>query len=119
MSNLEARISAAHARLDAQVAAAALSREQLVSSIDELRALRVTAQSARGDIAVTATPDGTIVDVRIDSSARPGDELGQQVTLVIDEAQAAARAAAIALVSERFGSDSPLARQLIRDSRGL
>ena len=115
--DVEGRIEAARARLDAQFAAAAAARADADAGLEELRALSVTVRSAGGECAITSSAEGKITDVTVAHGLRTDARLSAVLVETIARAQAAARGEAADRAATLFGEASPLVAQL-RSSTG-
>lgn len=112
INDIDARVEAARARLDAQVAAARAAHANLDAGLEELRKVSVTVRSPRNECEVTATAEGSVTQVRVSPSAELGTELDKVLTRTIETAQLAAREAAADQASVLLGEGSSLVAEL-------
>ncbi len=112
IDDIDTRVEAALARLDAQAAAARDARVGLDNGLRELRTISVTSRSPRNECEVTATAEGTITRVRIAPAADIGPGLDTVLTRTIATAQAAAREAAADRAAVLLGESAPLVSEL-------
>lgn len=112
IDDIDARVEAARARLDAQVAAARAAHANLDVSLEELRNVSVTVRSPRNECEVTATAEGSITQVRVSPGAELGAGLDTALTRTIEAAQSAAREAAADRAAVLVGEGSSLVADL-------
>ncbi|MDQ1128691.1 YbaB/EbfC family nucleoid-associated protein [Microbacterium sp. SORGH_AS_0888] len=111
-TDIDTRLEAARARLDAQLAAAREARADLDSGLEQLRTITATVRSERGECAVTAGVEGAVTAIQLDSDAEAGPALAATLTRTIARAQAAAREAAATRAATLLGESSPIVAQL-------
>lgn len=111
-TDIDARLEAARARLDEQLASARAARADLDAGLDQLRTITATVRSERGECAVTATAEGAVSAIELDPAAEAGPTLAATLTRTIVRAQAAAREAAATRAATLLGESSPLVAQL-------
>ncbi len=112
IDDIDTRVEAVLARLDAQVAAARDARVGLDDGLRELRTISVTSRSPRNECEVTATAEGAITRVRIAPGADLGPGLDTVLTRTIATAQVAAREAAADRAAVLLGETAPLVSEL-------
>ncbi|MEX8031745.1 YbaB/EbfC family nucleoid-associated protein [Microbacterium sp. 20-116] len=112
IDDIDARVEAARARLDAQVAAARAAHANLDVGLEELRNVSVTVRSPRNECEVTATAEGSITQVRVSPGAELGAGLDTALTRTIEAAQSAAREAAADRAAVLLGEGSSLVADL-------
>lgn len=112
INDIDARIEAARARLDAQVVAARSARTGLDAELAELRMISVTTRSPRNECEITATAEGSVIRVRVSPHAQLGPELDAVITRTIEAAQSAAREAAADRAARLLGENAPLVADL-------
>ncbi|WP_150956789.1 YbaB/EbfC family nucleoid-associated protein [Microbacterium testaceum] len=110
--DIDERVEAARARLDAQVAAARAAHANLEVDLKELRNVSVTVRSPRNDCEVTATAEGSVTHVRVSPGAELGAGLDAVLTRTIEAAQSAAREAAADRAAVLLGEGSSLVTDL-------
>jgi hypothetical protein len=110
----EARIEAALARLDAQVEGARSARAALEDGIEDVRSVRASVRSARGECEVTASADGSVLGITF--AREIGLSTGLELLLIrtIAQAQNEARAEAASKAASILGESSPFVVQLRR-----
>ncbi|WP_409201777.1 YbaB/EbfC family nucleoid-associated protein [Microbacterium testaceum] len=111
----EARIEAALARLDAQVEGARLARAALDEGIEDMRSVRASVRSARGECEVTASADGSILGITFAREIGLRTSLELLLIRTIAQAQNKARAEAASKAASVLGESSPFVVQLRRN----
>ena len=101
-------LAQARARVRAQLDASRARNAAVNTLAASVASITATARSARGEVTVTARPDGTITDVVLAPGALDGraDALGRLVTATIAEAQRTAAQLALEAAADTLGSDS-------------
>jgi len=112
IDDIDARVEAARARLDAQVAAARAAHANLDVGLEEPRNVSGTVRSPRNECEVTATAEGSITQVRVSPGAELGAGLDTALTRTIEAAQSAAREAAADRAAVLLGEGSSLVADL-------
>lgn len=110
--DLEARVDAALARLDAQVEGARSARAALDAGIEDIRQVRASVTSARGECEVTASADGSVLAIAFARETEPSTGLGSVLVRTIAQAQAEAREEAARKAAPVLGESSPFVVQL-------
>lgn len=102
-------LAQARARVRAQLDASRARNAAVNALAETVATTTATVRSARGEVTVTARPDGTIADVVIAPGALDGraDALGRLVTTTIAAAQRAAAERALESTADILGPDSP------------
>ena len=111
-------IQAARARVAAQVAEAETRNAAVARLADDVSALTVRIASPRGEVTVTASPTGRVVQVSLTSAAETlaAAALSQLVTDTVARAQHSAAMAAVQRSAELLGEHSPFVVQLRDDA---
>lgn len=111
-SDIEARIDAALARIDAQVEGARSARTTLDAAMEDLRSVRVSVRSAGSECEVTASAEGAVLGIKFARDIRLSAGFESLLVDTIARAQAEARERAADKAALLIGESSPLVAQL-------
>lgn len=112
ISDIEARIDAALARIDAQVEGARSARATLDAAIEDVRNVRVSVRSARGECEVTASAEGAVLGIKFAREIQLSTGFESMLIKTIARAQAEARERAADKAASLLGESSPFVAQL-------
>lgn len=110
--DMGARVEAALARLDAQAEGARLARTAMDAGIEDIRSVRASVRSARGECEVTASADGSVLAITFARETQLNTGLESLLVRTIAQAQAEAREEAAIKASSVLGESSPFVVQL-------
>ncbi|WP_369111675.1 YbaB/EbfC family nucleoid-associated protein [Microbacterium sp. Leaf203] len=110
--DLEGRVEAALARIDAQVEGSRSARASLEARIDDIRRVRVSVRSARGECEVTASADGAVLEIAFAREIELSAGFESLLVRTIAQAQEKAREEAALIAAPVLGESSPFVVQL-------
>lgn len=112
ISDTDARVEATLARIDAQVEGARSRRAATDAVIEDVRSVRASVRSARGECEVTASANGAVLGIKLARGLQSNTTLESLLIHTIARAQAEAREDAARRAASTLGQQSPFVVQL-------